>query len=209
VKAKDLLLAFSLIMLFCMPAFTAEQPAGQAPAAITGEQNGQLPAQATEEKIGEVSAPPATGETGQSAAPPEATRESGPPVGSSEQYKFEASEYEKKPYRIGGFAEVRPVLDGLNKGGALYKTNFYNQHEPGQLGEFNSRIQMDGSLQKGMATLFARGNFSANDNVQGWSRIGTLYEGYLTLKPSDSWIFDTGKKTFKWGKGYAWNPAGQ
>ena len=129
------------------------------------------------------------------------------PSASSEQYKFEPSEIEKKPYHIGGFAEVRPVLDGLNKGGALYRTNFFNQHEPGSLGEFNSRVQMDGSLEKGIARLFARGNFAANDTVQGWSRIGTLYEGYLSLKPSDSWSFDAGKKTFLWGKGYAYNPA--
>ncbi|OHE24270.1 MAG: hypothetical protein A2Z43_01710, partial [Syntrophobacterales bacterium RBG_19FT_COMBO_59_10] len=34
-----------------------------------------------------------------------------------------------------------------------------------------------------------------------------LYEGYLSLNPSSSWKVDAGKKTFKWGKGYAWNPA--
>jgi len=34
-----------------------------------------------------------------------------------------------------------------------------------------------------------------------------LFEGYLSLKPTTSWKIDAGKKTFKWGKGYAWNPA--
>jgi hypothetical protein len=126
------------------------------------------------------------------------------PPASGGEYKFEPSEIEKKPYHIGGFAEVRPALDGLNKGSALYKANFYNQHEPGSLGELNSRLQMDGSLEKGIARLFVRGNFSANDTDQGWSRTGTLYEGYLNLKPSDSWNFDAGKRVFKWGKGYAW-----
>ncbi len=149
---------------------------------------------------------PATENESQPMAPGEQETATSPSA-SSEQYKFEPSEIEKKPYHIGGFAEVRPVLDGLNKGGALYRTNFFNQHEPGSLGEFNSRVQMDGSLEKGIARLFARGNFAANDTVQGWSRIGTLYEGYLSLKPSDSWSFDAGKKTFLWGKGYAYNPA--
>ena len=35
----------------------------------------------------------------------------------------------------------------------------------------------------------------------------TLYEGFLSLKPSSSLTMDIGKKTLKWGKGYAWNPA--
>ncbi|MBE0557869.1 MAG: hypothetical protein IH628_11610, partial [Proteobacteria bacterium] len=34
-----------------------------------------------------------------------------------------------------------------------------------------------------------------------------LFEGYLSVKPSSSWRIDAGKKIFKWGKGYAWNPA--
>lgn len=34
----------------------------------------------------------------------------------------------------------------------------------------------------------------------------TIYEGYLSIKPSSSLTIDAGKKTLKWGKGYAWNP---
>ena len=161
---------------------------------MTGEQTAQQPAAAG----GQLNGPPAPVVGGQ---------EAGPPAAATEQYKFEPSEIEKKPYHIGGFLEARPVLNGSTKASALYKANFYNQHEPGSLGELNSRLQIDGSLEKGIARLFVRGNFSANDTVQGWSRIGTLYEGYLTLKPSDSWNFDVGKRVFKWGKGYAWNPA--
>jgi hypothetical protein len=33
-----------------------------------------------------------------------------------------------------------------------------------------------------------------------------LYEGFLSLNSSSSWTIDAGKKTFKWGKGYTWNP---
>jgi hypothetical protein len=46
------------------------------------------------------------------------------PLGWAEEYKFEASEIEKKPYHLGGFAEVRPVLNVLDKSAALYKTSF-------------------------------------------------------------------------------------
>ena len=51
-----------------------------------------------------------------------------------------------------------------------------------------------------------RANQDVNNTYQGWSSDGTLYEGFLSLKPSNSWVIDVGKRTFKWGKGYAWNP---
>jgi hypothetical protein len=205
-KAKSLVLAVVWVVLLCVPMLAAGEETGQSAPAATGEQTGQAPAPAAGGETGQT-APAAGEQTAQPSSPAAGGQETGPPAAPTEQYKFEPSEYEKKPYRFGGFVEARPVLDGFNKGSAFYKANFFNRDEPGSVGEFNSRAQLDGTLQKGIASLFVRGNFSANDTVQGWSSIGTLYEGDLTLKPSDSWIFDVGKKTFKWGKGYAWNPA--
>ena len=160
-RAKSVALAVVLAASLSSPVFAAGEETRQPPAAVTGEQTTQQPAVAGEQ----LSGPPAPVVGGQ---------EAGPPAAAAEQYKFEPSEIEKKPYHIGGFLEARPVLNGLNKGSALYKTNFYNQHEPGSLGELNSRLQIDGSLEKGIARLFVRGNFSANDTDQGWSKIGTL-----------------------------------
>ena len=124
----------------------------------------------------------------------------------AEEYKLELSEIEKKPYHLGGFAELRPVVNGLDKGSALYRVNFYNQNRGSTLQEYNSRVQLEGSYEEGIARLFMRMNQDLNNTYQGWSSSGTLYEGFLSLKPSNSWVIDVGKRTFKWGKGYAWNP---
>ena len=35
----------------------------------------------------------------------------------------------------------------------------------------------------------------------GWSDETSFYEGFLSLKPSDSYHLDIGKRTLKWGKG--------
>ena len=35
--------------------------------------------------------------------------------GKEQEYKFEASEIEKKPYHVGGYLEFRPILYGLDK----------------------------------------------------------------------------------------------
>ena len=124
----------------------------------------------------------------------------------AEEYKFEASEVEKKPYHLGGFGEFRPVLNVLDKNAALYKVNFYNQNVGDTTKEYNFRLQLEGSYEEGIARVFMRVNQDVNNTYQGWSSDGTIYEGFLSLKPSDSYHFDVGKRVFKWGKGYAWNP---
>jgi hypothetical protein len=124
----------------------------------------------------------------------------------AEEYKFEPSEIEKRPYHLGGFGEFRPVLNVLDKDAALYKVNFYNQNLGATTKEYNFRLQLEGSYEEGIARVFMRFNQDVNNTYQGWSSDGTLYEGFLSLKPSESYHFDAGKKVFKWGKGYAWNP---
>ena len=129
----------------------------------------------------------------------------------AEEYKFEASETEKKPYHLGGFAEVRPVLNVLDKSAALYKTNFYNYNVGATTPEYNSRLQLEGSYEDkladgGTVRYFFRANEDLNNTYQGWYSNGRLYEGFMSFKPTDSYHIDIGKRTFKWGKGYAWNP---
>ena len=46
-----------------------------------------------------------------------------------EEYKFELSEIEKKPYHLGGYLELRPVLFGLDRDASLYKLKFFNRDE--------------------------------------------------------------------------------
>jgi hypothetical protein len=203
VKAKSIVAAGALVILLCAPMLAAGVENTQPSNAL--EQADRLLARTEGEKAEQAPASDAAAQ--QPPAPASGGQETRPPAAPAEQFKFEMSEIEKKPYRFGGFAEVRPVLDWLNKDSALYKAKYYNRDEPDIAGEFNSRVLMDGTLEKGIASFFARANFDANDTIDGWSTKITLYEADLTLRPSDSWIFDVGRKTFKWGKGYAYNPA--
>jgi len=123
-----------------------------------------------------------------------------------EEFKFEMEEIEKKPYHVGGYLELRPTLFGLNRDATLYKLRFYNQDEGKTTEQITSIAQLDGSLEKGIARLFARVNLELDYTYQGWSSQGSLFEGYVSLKPNRSSDFRLGKQTMKWGKGYAWNP---
>jgi len=126
---------------------------------------------------------------------------------SAEEYSFDLSEIEKKPYQLGGYAEARPVLFGLDREASLYKLRFYNRDEGATLEEYNAALQLEGSLEKGISRLFARTNTDYKNSYLGEEQETIVYEGYLSLKPSSSLTIDLGKKTLKWGKGYAWNPA--
>lgn len=128
-----------------------------------------------------------------------------------EEYKFDISEIEKKPYHIGGYLEFMPILFGLDRDAALYKLRFYKRDEGRTIEEYNGKLQIEGSYEKGMARLFVRTNFDLQYSYLGWEHNQTkrmLYEGYLSLKPSDSLSFKLGKQTLLWGKGYAFNPVG-
>ena len=123
-----------------------------------------------------------------------------------EEYSFDLSEIEKKPYHIGGYIEIRPVLFSLDKDSSLYKLRFYNRNEGDTVEEYNFTIQLDGSYEKGIFKLYAKMNTDFKESYLGWSEETDLFEGYLSLKPSSSLTLEIGKKTLKWGKGYAWNP---
>jgi hypothetical protein len=126
-----------------------------------------------------------------------------------EEYKFDLSEIEKKPYHIGGYVEFRPVVFWLDRDAALYKLRFFNRDEGKTIEEYNGKLQLEGSYEKGMARLFVRTNFDLQYSYLDWDHNETkrmIYEGYLSLKPSDSLGFKFGKQTLLWGKGYAFNP---
>jgi len=123
-----------------------------------------------------------------------------------ESYTFDAAETEKKPYHFGGYVEFKPVLFGLDHDAAFYKLRFYNDPQGQTLPEWNGRVQLEGSYEKELFRLYAKTNTDLKYGYAGGSERSVFYEAYGSLKPADSLKVDAGKKTLKWGKGYAWNP---
>jgi len=126
--------------------------------------------------------------------------------GYGEEYSFDLSEIEKKPYHIGGYAEFSPSIFSLNHESALYKLGFYNKNEGSSIEEYNFNLQLEASYEKGISRFFVRTNSDITHTYSGWDDKTSIYEGYISVKPSSSLQMDAGKKSLKWGKGYAWNP---
>ena len=124
----------------------------------------------------------------------------------ADDYVFDTSETEKKPYSFGGYAEAKPTMFALDRDAALYKTRFYNRDVSNPLGEYDFTLQIDAGYEWNIFRAFTRINNSLNDTYNGWSADSKPYELYLSAKPSPSFTAAAGKMTAKWGKGYAWNP---
>lgn len=124
----------------------------------------------------------------------------------AEEYSFDIAETEKKPYHIGGYVEARPVLSGLDRDAAWYKLRFFDRDQGRTLPEYNAALLLEGSLEAGPAKLVARTATQYQDADRDATFKTTVYEGFLTVRPSPSLAIDAGKKALKWGKGYAWNP---
>ena len=124
-----------------------------------------------------------------------------------DEYSFNLDEIEKKPYSFGGYIEARPVLFGFDRDAALYKLKMFDRDEGKTAEEYNAVLQLDGSYEKGIARFYMKVNADIQQSYTGWSDRTSIFEGYLSLKPSTSLSIDVGKKTLKWGKGYAWTPA--
>jgi len=123
-----------------------------------------------------------------------------------ETYTFDPSETEKKPYHIGGYLEFKPVLFGLDRDSAFYQLRFFDNPRGYNLLEANGRIQLEGSYEKSIFRVYAKTNTDLKSSYSGESERSTFYELYGSVKPLPNLKFDVGKKTMKWGKGYAWSP---
>ncbi len=124
-----------------------------------------------------------------------------------EEYSFDVSkiekEIEKKPYSIGGYLEFRPTFYWLDDDAALYKLEFYDRTNRSRLDEYNFRLLLDSSYEKGIGGFFLKTNIDAVESDIESDVEATIFEGYMSLKPSPSFNADLGKITLNWGKGYA------
>ena len=123
-----------------------------------------------------------------------------------DEYTFDPSTFEKKSLQIGGYIEFRPVLFGLDRGSQFFKLRFFNIDEGKSISEYNFNALLDASYEMGIFKTKIRTNSVITKSFSGWSHNTSLYEAFVSMKPSPSFSIDIGKKRLKWGKGYAWNP---
>ena len=131
------------------------------------------------------------------------------PASRAEDFKFDAKEFEKPAFQVGGYVEGKPEYFRYDRDAAFYRLNATE----GALGADNGRAtgtaEIRGKFEKDWFTAFATVHGDGQwDADQGNFREIKLFEGGLAARPATGLSIDAGKKVLKWGKGYGWNPAG-
>ena len=119
---------------------------------------------------------------------------------------FDVSEYERKPFEFRGYAELSPEYTDLNQDGALYKLQFFDEEERDSIESLEGILELEGSYRQGIGTFSFRTHSDGAWEYTGIKAEHALYEGLLSLEPERGLVFDFGKKSYRWGTGYAWNP---
>jgi hypothetical protein len=122
-----------------------------------------------------------------------------------EELKFDVGQFEKKPYELGGFLEAKGERQWLDPGAALYPLQF-----PGVTDKYNDRgsavAELSGTFRRDAlrAQFLAHGEYLKDVRDSGGE--AKFYEAFLAWQASPNVSWEAGKKTQRWGKGYAWSP---
>ena len=130
-----------------------------------------------------------------------------PIVCADDDYSFDLEAFEKKPLEWGGYIELKWEHMDLNRDGAFYLLNSYEDPRE-TLNRFGTTLQFDGSFQKEkISANWVMQATAWKDEVDS-DKTADVFEAFVSLKPTPLATLNMGKKTYKWGKGYAWNPVG-
>jgi hypothetical protein len=125
-----------------------------------------------------------------------------------ENYSFNASAFEKKPFELSGYAELWGQSFSFDRDAALYQLGFFDQPARDGFERGTGTVQLDAVYRHGMTTAHVLANGFVSHDYTGNTHDTRLYEATISAQPSASTTLDLGKKTLSWGKGYAWNPVG-
>jgi hypothetical protein len=125
-----------------------------------------------------------------------------------DEYSFDASSFEKKPFELGGYAQFKQEAISLNRDGAFYKLGYFNQPQPESIDRSTATVELNGKLRQGIGTFDFHSHSDLQRDQLSHEHSNILYEAAYSIRPDPGVTLEAGKRTLRWGKGYAWNPIG-
>ncbi len=126
----------------------------------------------------------------------------------AEEYAFDATEFEKKPFELGGYVQLRREDAKLRTDSPLYRLNTYDREQRNDLGRTTGIVELAGKLRHGDGTLDFRTHSQVQHDQYESDQDHVLYEGAYSYRLLPGLSLEAGKRVMRWGKGYAWNPVG-
>ncbi|MGZ5144959.1 MAG: hypothetical protein ACXWCY_08070 [Burkholderiales bacterium] len=125
---------------------------------------------------------------------------------SADEYTFDTSQFEKKTFELGGYAQIKQERFEFNRGGAFYKLSEYALSQRGTLDRTTGTLQLVGKWRPGIGTFDFRTNSQVQQDQADSDRQHTIYEAVYSVRPKPGVTLEAGKRALRWGKGYAWSP---
>lgn len=123
-----------------------------------------------------------------------------------EEFPFDADAFTRKAYSLDGYLEFRPSFAWLRQSSSLYKLQYYDRDNPKTLGKGYFALLADLAYRKGIFEALIEPYLDYTTSPYENEASAAIFQGYLSLKPSVAFSLYAGKKTLRWGKGYAWSP---
>lgn len=124
----------------------------------------------------------------------------------AQDFSFDLSEIEKKPYEYIAALSFTPSLSLLNRDSLFYQLK-YDDGDERFLDDYRLDLEFSGSYTIAQTKLVAAGKYGVTYTDDEWTDEGVLYELYGQAALNQNVTLWLGKKTVKWGRGYIWNPA--
>jgi hypothetical protein len=127
----------------------------------------------------------------------------GAATAADEEYRFDAADFEKKPYEFGGYLEAKPQYFWLNPGSAGYNLAYPGGSPGNSVHGATGTLELVGKYTLGIATA----RFRTHSDIQRYNTVdqenNRFYEAVLSVRPDPGFTADAGKQALQWGKGYA------
>jgi len=125
----------------------------------------------------------------------------------AEEFSFDLEEIEKSPLSWGGYTELKGEHMEINQDSVFSLLNL-GGNPRASIDRIGGSLQLDGRYSKEFYSVNWLFKMTGQEDTFGWHDAIDLFTAYLDIKPSPAVAISLGKKPYKWGKGYAWNPAG-
>lgn len=127
----------------------------------------------------------------------------------ADDFKFDASEFEKKTFEFSGYLEQKLDALKLRSNSSAFKLAYPGQPANDALYRSTTTLDIGGkinldSLVGDIRAQSVYSNYSFGPSIS----TNTVMEGGLRWSADPSLTFDAGKRVQRWGKGYSWNPVG-
>lgn len=126
-----------------------------------------------------------------------------------EEFRFDANDFDKKPYEFNGYVEQKLETLRLRGNSAAYKLSYPGVTAQDWLLRSTSTLELSGkaNYKSLTADIRAQASYQGDDLVHS-TNYGQVMEGGLRWSAGPGISFDAGKRVQRWGKGYAWSPVG-